>query len=305
MPLGPYMLSSAVVLIGDVLDKPSRHWRRGPVGTGFLVRVPSETLQDTFYGYLLTAWHVVEPQSNIELDLPMVTGEHYYPRADAPSFDHPVERLDLAIAPFIPPEGTVVTALQLGHNLVEGLPRGVLLAAPFHYVGYLEPLELVMARSGTIGRVSEYMRDGEYEYHTHLGDVRSYDGFSGSPCFVEYAVPTLAPEEPPVPMPADEPVGRIKYLHLMCGMFAGHLEKTLPGGDVSRHGVGYILSSEEIWGALMSDDLRKERQEKDEQSTPEDLRSRTSVSDSAQSEEFDNFETLTRQLVNTPKSNRP
>jgi hypothetical protein len=171
----------------------------------------------------------------------------------------------------------------------------------FHYVGYLEPLDLVMARSGTIGRVNEMLPDPpNYEYLTHVGDVRSYGGFSGSPCFVEYPVPTLTPRPSLLPMTDDEPVGRIRYLHLLCGMFAGHLDKRVPGGPVSRHGVGFILSSDEIWSVLMSDKLRQERREKDEAGAHEDVRTRTSVSD-GDNDEWDRFEALTRQLVQTPK----
>jgi hypothetical protein len=118
----------------------------------------------------------------------------------------------------------MVTALQLGRNFLPELAAETLLAAQFHYVGYLEPLKLTMARSGTLGRVNELLPDGEYTYLTHIGDVRSYDGFSGSPCFVEYSVPALTPKAPPLPMGDEEPVGRMRYLHLLCGMFTGHLE---------------------------------------------------------------------------------
>lgn len=69
----------------------------------------------------------------------------------------------------------------------------------------------------------------------------------------------------------------------------------------SRQGVGFILSSDEIIEVLMSDKLRQERREKDEANTPEDVRTRTTVSDGGRSEAFDNFEALARKLVNTPK----
>lgn len=269
VPLGFYMLNCAVVLIGDSWDDRARCWNhRVPVGTGFIVRVPSETKEDTYHGYhgyLLTADHVSSDQPELELDIPYPddTGK-YYPRVEAPSFVQPDERLDLAYASFSPPKDYVVTALEVGHQVVPELPSMALLAAQFHYVGYLDPLKLVMARSGTLGRINEMLPNDDYEYLTHIGDVRSYDGFSGSPCFVEYSVPALKPKPPPFPMDDDTPVGRMRYLHLLCGMFTGHLEKPIPGGDVSRHGVGYIMSSDELWRVLMSDKLRQERRETDE-----------------------------------------
>ena len=95
--------------------------------------------------------------------------------------------------------------------------------------------------------------------------------------------------------------GRIGYVHLLCGMFTGHLDaKRAPEKLVSRHGVGFILSSDEIWGVLMSDELRQERREKDEAGAPEDVRTRTTISDGGH-DEFEDFENLTRKLVNTPK----
>jgi hypothetical protein len=267
MPLGPYMIHCAVRLIGDRRNESDGRLERVPIGTGFCVRVASAMIPNAHYGYLLTAHHVIEGQSNIELDIPDPHNPgQLYPRIKAPFLEHPVERLDLALAPFEPPKGYMVTALQAEHNIVKHLAPETLLAAPFHYVGLLEPLNRMMARSGTLGLVDQMEVEGEYEYRTHLGDVRSYQGFSGSPCFVEYPVPALTPKEPPVPMPEGGPVGRIRYLHLLCGMFTGHLEKPIPGGDVSRHGVGYILSSDEIWDVLMSDGLREARRKQDAES---------------------------------------
>lgn len=85
----------------------------------------------------------------------------------------------------------------------------------------------VMARSGTLGAVylSGIKRRDHYEYEAHLGDCRSYKGVSGSPCFVEIALPELVAAEPPLPLPPGAaPMGRLRYLHLLCGMVTWHLE---------------------------------------------------------------------------------
>jgi hypothetical protein len=72
-------------------------------------------------------------------------------------------------------------------------------------------------------------------------------------------------------------VGRIAFLHLLCGMFTGHLDKRVYGGPVSRHGVGFILASEEIWNVLISDQLCVQRREKDKQDASGSPAARTSV----------------------------
>ncbi|MHB8490641.1 MAG: hypothetical protein ACYDA6_00280 [Solirubrobacteraceae bacterium] len=314
MPLGPYMLGSAVVLVGDVYDERTRGVKRGPIGTAFAVRVASETLPETYYGYLVSCDHVTEGQEHIELQIPRVDDPtKYYPRVDAPGFKPPEGRLDLSLAEVDIPVNYTITALQLGFNLIEHLDPNQMLARDFHYVGYLAPIEpdgLVMARSGSIGRVGEMLADGNYEYATHVGDVRSYDGFSGSPCFIEFAYPVLVPKPTPFPQAPNEPIGRMSYAHLLCGMFTGHLDRRAPGGPVSRHGVGFILSSDEIWRVLMSDELRQRRREKDELGAPEDVRTRTSLADQEpptqpENPEFERFEDLTRKLVNTPKPEKP
>ena len=307
VPLGVYMMGCAVLIVGDVRDEQSSRYSRAPIGTGFIVCVESERVPGSEYGYLLTAHHVIEDESGLELLIPRVDDPmQHYPIIDAPDFDHPVERLDLAIAPFDIPPGYSPTALRLGFNLP---PPGEmklesLLGTTFHYVGYLEPLKLVMARSGTIGRVDEMLPDGDYNYRTHVGDVRSYGGFSGSPCFAEYAVPVLKEQKMAMRSDTDDPVGRLTYLHLLCGMFTGHLDnasKRVAGQLASRHGVGFILSSDEIWNALMSDEMRADRRRRDALGGPEDVRTRTSVK-TDNNDELDNFEDLTTKLLRVPKS---
>ena len=136
-----------------------------------------------------------------------------------------------------------------------------------YYVGQFIPLDRVMARSGTIGGVDQEDLDlEEYRYRAHLVDCRSYDGFSGSPCFVDLAYAELqpTPKEPPLALPED--VGLVADLiHVvqLCGMFTNHLVDKRETEAVSRYGVGVMLRSEEIREAVMTDELRTERAEAD------------------------------------------
>ena len=224
------------------------------------VRVESEQHPTGGQGYVVTASHVVDGQPEPELVFPDPSspGQLYPPIAtEGPDWLQPVEDVDVAVLPFSPPAGHAVTALQLGYHLYENLPADGMLAMPFHYVGLLEPLNRAMARSGTLGAV--YQEGIEHPdghiYTAHLGDARTYDGFSGSPCFIELSFPSLIPREPPFPLEeegTEVPIGRIRYLHLLCGMVIYHLERALEGREASAFGVVCMLTSDDIWRAVVT-----------------------------------------------------
>lgn len=309
MPLGPYMLHCVVRLFGERRDPQTGKTAGGPLGTGFCIQVPSESVEGGWYPYVVTAHHVIDAQTKVWLAFPdPYNPGGLYPliETDGPDWIHPVEGLDLAVLPFVRPDSYFINSLLAGMHLLPHLPADAMLAAPFHYVGLLEPLNRAMARSGTLGAVYEsgIRHPDGYEYQAHLGDCRSYGGFSGSPCFLELALPGLEEVEPPVEAPpALGPVGRMKYLHLLCGMVTWHLERAVQQPEASVFGVVAILTSDEIWRALMSDDLAEDRRRRDQMGdTPEarmvQLRSGVGGRDA---DEFERFEDLTRKLVQVPK----
>jgi len=264
------MIHSVVRIIGDVRNKSTGTLERRSLGTGFCIGVRSESVENRSYAYIVTAQHVVEGQPNPELLFPdpLAPGKLYQPvPTEGPDWLHPMEQLDLAVLPFTRPDGYWINMLMLDMHLLEHLPGEAMLAMPFHYVGLLEPLDRAMARSGNLGAVYEERiahPDG-YEYVCHLGDCRSYGGFSGSPCFIEISMPGLTATEPPIPPPPEfGEVGRMQYLHLLCGMVTWHLEPAAERDESSIFGVVCILTSDDIWGALMSDELCEERRKKDE-----------------------------------------
>jgi Trypsin-like peptidase domain len=307
MPLGPYMIHSVVRIVGDKQNKKTGAWERKPLGTGFHVRVPSDSVPDRWYGYVLTAHHVIDgqPRPDLLFPDPYDPGQLYPAVAtEGPEWKQPLPRVDLAVLPFARPDGYWINSLQIEMHLRETLPGPAMLAMPFHYVGLLEPLDRAMARSGTLGAIYETgieHPDG-YEYIAHLGDCRSYGGFSGSPCFVELAMPGLVAADPPVePPPGFDPVGRMHYLHLLCGMVTWHLEPAVERDEASIFGVVCMLTSDDLWKALMSDKLVDKRREADAIQDEPDTRP---VSMRKPEDEFDRFEDLTRKLVNTPKPAR-
>jgi hypothetical protein len=259
MTLDPQLAFTALRIIGDFGRA------RAAIGTGFCITVPSRSRPGTEFAYVLTAHHVVDGENRVEIQAPDqenpgVSSEPV--RVDG--WEQPIPKLDLAIAPLPPQRNFMITALAMGWHVVPDLNMAPHLGGLFHYVGLLAPLERPMVRSGTIGAVDqdgvEHDSPG-YVYSCHLADCRSYGGFSGSPCFLEIPHSGLQPQELPVWLPQpSEPVGRITYTHVLCGMFTEHLDAEDPIRVVSRLGVGIILRSKEICDAVSicaaRDDLR-------------------------------------------------
>ena len=269
MPLGPYMIHSVVRIIGDQLNKDTEKFERKPMGTGFYVRVPSEA-GGGHYTYIVTAHHVIDGQPNPDLVFPdPYHAGQLYPaqKTEGPDWKQPLDKVDLAVLPYARPQNFFVNALEVGNNIWPGLPPEALLAMPFHYIGLLAgEVDRAMARSGTLGAIyqDDLPHTDDYEYTCHLGDCRSYGGFSGSPCFLEIAMTGLEEIEPPMPPePGLGKVGAMKYAHPFCGMVTEHLE-AVRRPESSLVGVVTILPNDYIWKALIeSPDIVKERQEKD------------------------------------------
>jgi hypothetical protein len=80
---------------------------------------------------------------------------------------------------------------------------------------------------------------------------------------------TPTPAEPPVPPPGSAgPVGRFLYMHLLCGMVTYHLEKAAASREASLFGVVCILTSDDIWRALMATELIELRYRRDAEGPP-------------------------------------
>src|SRR5439155_11518614 len=68
VPLNLSLLQAGVRIIGSIPDKTRPIGeKRGPIGTGFLMTVPSEKIEGMRYGYVLTAHHVIWDQNRIEV----------------------------------------------------------------------------------------------------------------------------------------------------------------------------------------------------------------------------------------------
>jgi hypothetical protein len=249
-------------------------------GTGMLIAVPSEAKPDLSWVYVLTADHVIRHQLELAVHAPDPNSQAPKLYAPVPVSDwrQPLKEVDLALAPFPArlPDGPIAPL-----RLEDMLPakQVPMLGAEVYYVGIFAPLRVPMARGGTLGAVNVPIGQSK-EGHSrvgHLVDCRSYGGFSGSPCFVQTVLASDVPSklqlsetqlsaaiQPDGSMPA---FTSLWYAPLFFGVFTGHFTDEAAeatDGVVSRFGVGVMVRHTEVLKAIMSDELRQERQERDE-----------------------------------------
>lgn len=289
------------------------------LGTGTIISVPSESVAGVRWPYVVTADHVVRGYDGmIELEVPDArnNGRTFEPIPSDP-FVQPLEGVDLAIAPF--PDHLVprYQETRIEHFVPEGHVSP--LGGTIFYLGIFAGPDTPMARSGTLGTIDvpieKEERGRSYAYRADLVDCRSYNGFSGSPCFsaLEYAALNM-PFEVPDDLAGALPHGsrpdlvQVAVIARYCGIFVAHYDDPPPGRDVeSKYGVGIMLPCDYVRMALMNDDAKQDRREADE------IRKARKAAEGPQAQdvgaqppgdEYDRFETLTRQLVNTPKPGR-
>jgi hypothetical protein len=317
--IGPHEIGKvgyfSMSLNANVIDSAVRITSTGDLlGTGFIVSVPSETRPAGTWDYLVTADHVVKNQAEIAVEIPQPFGNGLYEPVSVPEDNwlQPLPDADLAIAQFPRRKDEPRRSFPIGNLLPLELIDSPTLGTTIYYVGIFEPLRRPIARSGTLAALDQGSiphRQG-YSYIAHLVDCRSYDGFSGSPCFAEFAYPTLD-EIPTEFLPwgsiqiEDPPrIGNMAYYTVLCGLFTGHFsdEDCQRGIPPSRYGVGTMLRSHEIKEALMADERREERKRLDVEHEEAWQARQPPLEDvGAKSDEFDRFEDLTGKLLKVPK----
>jgi hypothetical protein len=319
MPMGPNMLWSACRLTsaGDLL------------GTAFIVSYPSEMHEGLRWNYLVTAHHVIRNQRPIEVEIPNgFTGELQDP-IEVNDWWKPFDDVDLALSSL----DAVTRAAQPAEPLnVRGCAMDFQALRPgdepklgmtVYYVGVFKPRETPMVRAGVLGtpRIRmEKTHPRKYVYDAHLVDCRSYDGFSGSPCYVELLHPVLNSKiEPFGPFVGDRPdltdgqepeLGVLASFVPLAGIFTAHYtdegEETNPDDTVSRYGVGVMLPVRYLWEALMSGDARQQRHELDRMESVRRMAEHFEPKDAAatrtEPDEFERFEDALSKLAQVPKS---
>src|SRR4051812_25567569 len=239
MTLSMSMMRAAAQIIGDREDNRTKlGYRRGAIGTGFLVGVPSAEIPGVRYCYVVTAHHVLDDQVNdveVRAPNPYTNGEFYEP-IKVTGWHQPMPKLDLSVA-LLPAPGMRIIGLEIEDIF---LPPNLepQLGGTVFYVGLFDALGRSMARSGTIGALNQegLEHDGDYDYTAHLVDCRSFEGFGGSPCFSTVLYPVLEPSEPQVPLEGHAGrYGSIVPVSLLCGMFTEHVDTKGHRDAVSRY----------------------------------------------------------------------
>jgi hypothetical protein len=299
MSLDPRMLNSVVRIsgAGDLL------------GTGSIIGVPSERFDGWRWPYIVTAHHVIANEVEITLDVPdpLARGE-LLPSIPVDGWRQPLPGIDLAIAPFPHELVPRFQAVPLDHFVPDGTV--VPLGGTIYYLGIFAPLDVPMARGGSLGALDVPITKPDYTYNADLVDCRSYGGFSGSPCFSTLAYPLLddtvdfPPDVvPPNPDGSFPKLGRMSYIATFCGIFTAHYsDEGGADGIVSRYGVGVMLPCDYVRDALMTDEAMKERREADDtRQAARDAGIPPLENAAAEPTEFERFEDLTRKLVHMPK----
>lgn len=190
-------ITKTVVFVGGKLEPGPAGM--GPLrGTGFLTAVPSAEPEQSFK-YVITAAHVVRPLVTKFIRLSRHDGSTH--DLEIPSEDwafHPTE--DVAVGLFAPDPAeidaqAIPTAHFVGRAEVQfdaGPGDEVFFAGLLGLVESMGDRRIPMIRTGSIGALHQdeipvrLGDDTQFSVHGHLIDCRSFGGFSGSPCFVDY-----------------------------------------------------------------------------------------------------------------------
>lgn len=287
MPLHAEFVRAVVFIIGDGHDENTQRMVRKPVGTGFLVAIPSWTRPERDWPtYLVTAAHVITGQPNTEVRLRGRRQERYdvsFPVIDLPVSNwivHDTE--DIALTPFHPidDEQPAVIALQGFDNPERRrITSSLELGDPVVFLGMLSGVPemnrraIPLVRSGTIAALYQRVpvsADGR-ETEAHLIDCRSYNGFSGAPCFMHSTMVN----------PRDDFGGLVGVRTEFMGMLVAHYDEAAkrPGIPVIKLniGIGIVLPAERIYEVLKSEILSAMR----DAAVPETPRKATMDSDGA------------------------
>lgn len=293
------------------------------VGTSFVVMI-SVPAVSAYHLYVVTAAHVVESLTHSFVRVPVEGGVR---DMDVPKwFTNGMH--DVAVAPIVLPEDNAVLGVTSLDSFVDDeaweedteFYKGmhIQLGDVVYFIGLLGKINAMaeqnipVVRSGTIARLGQervpiQMPDGSLHYITaHLIDCRSFSGFSGSPCYVQWQRAGVLWN----PETGQQGIGT-KERTALLGLVAGHfddLTNVRSAGKANPHlespvntGIGYVIPAEYIRETLMQEELVQMRKDAERE-----LAERPEVGatqDSAQEEgsEFERFENLARTLVNTPK----
>jgi hypothetical protein len=311
-----------VLFVGGTTTTNDGRLFTGILGTGFLVSI-GESLA---HAYIVTARHVVHNAKTTYVRVPIEGGSEPVVDLPVPEWFKSDERKDVAVCPIDLPVNHTMVSTNLTQFVddpswdedKEWLRTGMRLELGdlVYFIGLLGKIEAMteagipIVRSGTLARLWQddmpvVEKDGtERRITAHLIDCRSFGGFSGSPCYVEHSRAGIVQVE-------SGPAVTTKYRTSLLGMIGGHFDdwanvKSQYGASDFKApvntGVGYVLPAEYIRETLMHPDLERERLMADARNAKSaDETAATQDSAAFEQNEYERFETLTQELVQTPK----
>jgi hypothetical protein len=275
VPLVDNFIKATVFVLGARTDRYGAGAQEA-IGTAFFVSVPT-AVPDTNWRYVVTAKHVVACETETWVRLPHRDGSlqsHQVPEWTV----HPTA--DVAVAFVGAPDlnhMTVPEAQFSDGRAVQDADYRPLIGARIYFIGLLVvagPViseNIPMVRSGTIGRL--YQPDVPLRgcdnvvtrQEAHLVDVRSFGGFSGSPCFwqVDDLFPLVDPN-------TGEQSVSFRHFTALIGLISGHFDDPRTAVDDANRpingirfptnsGVGVVTPVERIRECLMDEGLVEQR----------------------------------------------
>jgi len=272
VPLDETYPQAVVFVVGWGVDEHGTRVKK-PLGTGFVVSSLAPVQAPVqMHSYVVTAAHGVRDERRETWVRFNCSDGSTHDEPVTKWYCHPTE--DVAVFPLGRMDAPVVSAAVPTFTFLDAeRPPGLWpqLGDRVYFIGLLSSLtamaeaNIPMVRSGTLGRMYQEnipLRIGpDHVFNInkgHLIDCRSYQGFSGSPCFIQF-------------QPAH---GKsLRDATALLGLMAGHLDDWtdarvsdgISGTVKSRvnTGVGIIVPAEGITAALNIQeliDLRKERE---------------------------------------------
>ena len=195
MPLNDDFPKGVAFVVGSRPDESGAQVQTA-IGTAFFVALPVSNGSGGAFVYAVTAAHVVACETEAWLRVRSKSGSLGVAPATAWTI-HPTA--DVAVALVVGPDQLDIKWITM-ENFCDFEPTRPALGDQVHFIGLLAIADSMvqenvpMVRSGALGRLYQQrvpLRrcDGTLAFtEAHLIDCRSYGGFSGSPCFVEYRV---------------------------------------------------------------------------------------------------------------------
>lgn len=295
-----------------------------PGGTGFFVVRPSDSVPDAYFSYLVTARHcVMQAKASgrpIVLRLSAQDGTFrttdvsnmpwYFPENEASDVAVSVAIQDLrpdGIAYEAVPTSLFATAEVLAEDDI-GVGDELFCTGLFvHRVGNTKNIPIV--RFGNIAAMpGEPMQDEDSGlfYEAYLAEIRSIGGLSGSPVFVRLGVGRPFPDH--VEGPAMLQV--TGYRFFLLGLIRGHWKRgQFHAADFGmseleslNSGVAIVTPITDALEVIESEEFMERRTAMEKEALKRKAPTKdTALRDDGDASEFERFENLAREVVNTPK----